>query len=268
MSKRKGSLSNTPSKSTTNNPPLLIKKSSLPSNQEDLLQLDDSANDQQWHTVSSNKGQRKGNTNRRDTTDESQTTNATNKVVSADSGKYLFYFFFVYQCYVLCTLLSYSSSFVVYCFVFAYFIEKPIILTSSSRTHSSISRESMPSRRHHSNQNPSLTSVPPTSIKRKSLKDNNTPIIVTNRELAFRQLTEQLWAAGLPSSTTACSMSVHSRCSSAPPSERDGGEDETRKPNWNNDDDDDDEEDENIDWDEPNIPDEGNSSCLKILAIF
>jgi hypothetical protein len=27
-------------------------------------------------------------------------------------------------------------------------------------------------------------------------------------------------------------------------------------------------EDENIDWDEPNIPDEGNSSCLKILAIF
>jgi hypothetical protein len=161
-----------------------------------------------------------------------------------------------------------SSSFVVCCFVFAYFIAKPMILTSPSRIHSSISRESTYSRRHHSTQNPSLTSVPPTSIKRKSLKDN-TPINVTNRELAFRQLTEQLWAAGIPSSTTACSMSVRSRCSSAPPSERDGGEDEITKTNWNNDNDDDDnEEAENIDWDEPDVPDEGNSSCLKILAIF
>jgi hypothetical protein len=90
MSKRKGSLTNTSSKSITNNPSLLIKKSSLPSNEEDSLQLDDSGNDQQWHMVISNKGQRKGNTNRRDTTDESQTTNKTNKVESADSGKYLF----------------------------------------------------------------------------------------------------------------------------------------------------------------------------------
>lgn len=96
----------------------------------------------------------------------------------------------------------------------------------------------------------------PNSIKRKSLQDN-APLALISRELAFRQLTEQLWAAGLPSSTTACSMSIRSRCSSAPPSERGGGGDEFKKPDWNNHDtNDEDEEEENIDWDEPNIPDE------------
>ncbi|CAF1157024.1 unnamed protein product [Adineta ricciae] len=87
--------------------------------------------------------------------------------------------------------------------------------------------------------------------KRNSLQDS-TPISNANRELAFRQLTEQLWAAGLPSAATACSMSIRSRCSSAPPSERGGNEGEE---DLSRSDDDDDLE-ENLDWDEPDIPDD------------
>jgi hypothetical protein len=96
-----------------------------------------------------------------------------------------------------------------------------------------------------------------------------TPLTVHNREQAFRQLAEQLWAAGLPSSTTGCSMSVRSRCSSAPPSEREGAENEMTKIGWNDDYDDD--EENMIEWDEPEKPDEGNSlrqktKCLSIYS--
>jgi hypothetical protein len=147
-------------------------------------------------------------------------------------------------------------------FVLTYFIEKPMILTSSSRTYSSVSHESRQARRHnHPTQNPSPPSVP-ILTKRQSLQDN-TSLIVANREVAFRQLTEQLWAAGSPSSTTACSMSIRSRCSSAPPSERDGGDDETAKTDGNNGN-----EEETIDWDEPDVPDEGNTSCFNSCSMI
>jgi hypothetical protein len=119
---------------------------------------------------------------------------------------------------------------------------------SSPRTQSRRRRGRRPTRKPSPTPIPSLT-------KRKSLQ-TNAPLIVASRELAFRQLTEQLWAAGLPSSTTACSMSIRSRCSSAPPSERGGGGDETAKIEW-------DDDEENIEWDEPDIPDDGNGSIHK-----
>jgi hypothetical protein len=76
---------------TDNPPPPLIRKSSLHSDQQDLIQLDDSTNDQQWHMVSSNKGQRKGTGSRRETSEESQiTTNKTLKISPVDAGKYMF----------------------------------------------------------------------------------------------------------------------------------------------------------------------------------
>jgi hypothetical protein len=57
-------------------------------------------------------------------------------------------------------------------------------------------------------------------------------------------------------------MSVRSRCSSAPPSERGGGDDEMTKFGWNNNYYD---EDEYITgWDEPDKPDQGNNSRKKI----
>jgi len=163
---------------------------------------------------------------------------------------------------VLYTVLFLNFLLILCCFVLAYFIENQMILTSSSRIHSPVSHESTQSRPHRPTQNPSPTPVPPNLINIESLQ-NNTSLVNTNRELALRQLTEQLWAAGLPSSTTGCSMSVCSGCSSAPPSER-GGEDEPTKTDLNNDN----EEEENIDWDEPNAPDDGNNSCLKFLLFL
>jgi hypothetical protein len=56
-------------------------------------------------------------------------------------------------------------------------------------------------------------------------------------------------------------MSIRSRCSSAPPSERGGGDDEATKITGNNN-----YEEENIDWDEPDLPDEGNSHCFECFA--
>lgn len=95
---------------------------------------------------------------------------------------------------------------------------------------------------------------------------SNAPVSVTNRELAFRQLTEQLWAAGLPSAQTACSMSVRSRCSSAPPSERGGGggtNNDLTSMDWNNEYDDGDDDENMIEWDAPGKPDDGNSRRRK-----
>lgn len=138
--------------------------------------------------------------------------------------------------------------------------------SSSSHTHASVSNQVTQSRRRRGRRPTRSTSPPhtPISTKRQGLQPN-TPLSIHNRELVFRQLTEQLWAAGLPSSTTGCSMSVRSRCSSAPPSERGGGEDEIVKLDWNNDYD---EEEDIIDWDEPDIPDEGNSSEKIYMPIF
>jgi len=160
-------------------------------------------------------------------------------------------------------VFEFSSSFVSYCFVLTYFIENPMILMSLPLTHDSASRKSTQSPRHHSTRNPSPTSVP--ILTKKTSLQNNTALNIANRELVFRQLTEQLWAAGLPSSTTGCSMSICSRCSSAPPSECGGREDETTKTDWNNDGH---AAEANIDWDEPDIPDEGKSSCVKFLLFL
>ena len=194
-----------------------------------------STNDQQWQMVSSNKGQRKGTiTSRRELSDESQ---PTAKTTSPKPGKYTFSIVVVYTNNLL-LLIFYV---VLYSLIF---IEK--LTSSSPRTEKSV----------QSHQNSPSKPVP-NLTKRKSLEDNS-PLIVTNRELAFRQLTEQLWAAGLPSSTTACSMSIRSRCSSAPQSERGGGGEDKNHPIDSNND-----AEENIDWDEPDIPDEGNCLCFK-----
>lgn len=99
----------------------------------------------------------------------------------------------------------------------------------------------------------SPTHVP--HIKKRQSLQNNPSLSIRNRELAFRQLAEQLWAAGLPSSKTACALSIRSRCSSAPPSER-GVDDEMTKISWKNGSND--EQENMIDWDEPDQPDEGN----------
>jgi hypothetical protein len=150
-------------------------------------------------------------------------------------------------------------------FVSAFFVENPMVSSSSSRTHASVSNQVTQSRRRRGRR-PARTTSPipvPTLTKRQS-SQTKAPLGVFNRELAFRQLTEQLWAAGLPSATTACSMSVRSRCSSAPPSERGGGEEEMIKFGWNDNYYDDYEN--IINWDEPDKPDEGNSSRKKIYS--
>ena len=144
---------------------------------------------------------------------------------------------------------SSSSSFLFFFFHFVLtsLLVNPLTLTSTSRAHSSISHKAIQSRHHYDP--PTHTAFPisvPIQNKRKSFQDNSS-LITANRELAFRQLTEQLWAAGLPSSTTACSMSTRSRRSSAPPSER-GGEDDTTKSTGT----------EIVDWDDADLPDSGN----------
>ncbi len=147
-------------------------------------------------------------------------------------------------------------------------VSSPSSSSASSHTHTSVSNQATQSRRRRGRRPTRLTSPAhvPILAKRQSLQ-TKTPLHVHNRELAFRQLTEQLWAAGLPSSATACSMSVRSRCSSAPPSERSGGGDDGMiKNDWNNDYDD--EEENIIDWDEPDKPDEGNSSSKNAVPIL
>jgi hypothetical protein len=137
-------------------------------------------------------------------------------------------------------------------------------------------------RGRHANR-PTMTMGTATSLfpgKRPSLQ-HDIPFPVSNQEMLFAKLTEQLRAAGLPSAATACSMSIRSRCSSAPASEHGGADDDLSKAHraMNDDDtdddidddngnggddddedDDDDREEENmIDWDEPDVPDDGNS---------
>ena len=148
-------------------------------------------------------------------------------------------------------------------FVSAFFVENSMVSSSSSRTHASVSNQVTQSRRRRGRR-PTRTTSPthvPTLNNRQSLQIK-TSLGIDNRELAFRQLAEQLWAAGLPSSTTACSMSVRSRCSSAPPSERGGGDDEMIKFGWNDNSYDDDEY--VTGWDEADKPDQGNNSSKKI----
>ncbi|CAF3697659.1 unnamed protein product [Adineta steineri] len=181
--------------------------------QQELSRSSDSINDQQWHKVSSNRSLRKGTTGtttgRRETADEFQPIHKTNKIASNNA-------------------------------------ENPMVSSiSSSRTHTSVSNQMTQTRRRRGRRptRPLSPTHAPNLTKGTSLQSNNS-LRVNNRELAFRQLTEQLWAAGLPSATTACSMSVRSRCSSAPPSERGG-----RRGGY-------DDEEENIDWDEPDKPDD------------
>ena len=96
-----------------------------------------------------------------------------------------------------------------------------------------------------------------TSTNRQNCHDQTYAIIRNHdRELVGDQLAEQSWVAGPPSSTTAYSMSTHSRRSSAPLLEY-SGKDETIENDWNNDCDD--EEENIVDWDEPDKADEGNS---------
>lgn len=129
-------------------------------------------------------------------------------------------------------------------------LAKSLLLTSTSHTHNLVSHKPAQSLR----QPDSLIHTPfPISVpirnQRKSYQDNSS-LITSNRELAFRQLTEQLWTAGLPSSPTACSMSIRSRRSSAPLSERGGDYDI-----------------ETIDWDEADLPDSGNRNCLNFSLL-
>ncbi|CAF3930904.1 unnamed protein product [Rotaria sordida] len=217
--KAKESSTNITSQSTIDNTVATKQKPSVYSHQQELLQLDDSTNDQQWHRVSSNKGQRsKGTTIRRETVDESQSTNKMIKVSSTNS-------------------------------------ENPRTLSSSSSSHkhNSVSHETTQSHyhpsRHRSARDPSTTPVPILTEKKSLPLD--TSLIATNRELTLRQLTEHLWTTRLPSSRTACSMSIRSRCSSAPTFECGGVQNKATKTGRN-----DSEKVENIDWDEPDMPDE------------
>ncbi|CAF3551098.1 unnamed protein product [Rotaria sordida] len=214
------------SPSSSLSPPVSEKSSSRSDlseqrqNQKDLRRSSDTISDQQWQRVSSSRGLRKGSTatttNRRETNDDPQ---KTNKTISNNT-------------------------------------ENPMVPPSSScHKHTSVSNHQVVQSRRRRGRRLTRT-ISPTYVtiltNRKSLQ-NNEPISIRNRELAFRQLAEQLWAAGLPSSTTGCSLSVRSRCSSAPPSER-GGDDEMTKISWNNGYHD--EEGNIIDWDEPDKPDE------------
>jgi hypothetical protein len=173
-------------------------------------------------------------------------------------------------------IISSFSSFIsvcccLFCFVSAFFIENPVVSSSSSssssHTHASVSKQVTQSRRRQG-RHPTRPTLPPhvPNLTKKQSLHTKSSLHIHNRELAFRQLAEQLWAAGLPSSMTACSTSVRSRCSSAPPSERGEGEDEIIKVNSNNDCDD--EEENIVDWDEPDKPDDGNSSRKKTMPIL
>lgn len=129
---------------------------------------------------------------------------------------------------------------------------------STSRAHSLISQKATQPRHH--DVPPTHTAFPvsvPIPNKRKSFQDNSS-LITANRELAFRQLTEQLWAEGeSPPSTTAYSISARSRRSSAPASER-GVEDDTTKSIGT----------EIIDWDDADLPDSGNRTRLFFFHYF
>ncbi|CAF3615397.1 unnamed protein product [Rotaria socialis] len=199
--------------------------------QQNLSRSTDSLNDQQWQRVSSSRGLRKAaTTNRREATDESQTANKTNKITSNNT-------------------------------------ENPVAVSSSAtrNTYASISSQMSQSRRRrgrHLTRGTTSSTHVSNLTKRQSLQ-TNTLFSVHNRELAFRQLAEQLWAAGLPSSATASSLSIRSRCSSAPPSER-GGDDDMTIVTWNNHCND--EQENMIDWDEPDKPDDGNSSVKRMIT--
>jgi hypothetical protein len=239
--------------------------------QQEVSWSSDSINDQQWYMVSSSRNLRRAATttaNRRDTTDESQITAKTSRTTSNNAGKHLFQTSSrsISMCMRMFLVLSFFFVFLLFdvvLFRIDSFVEHPLVPSmSSSRTHTSVANQSTQARRRRGRRPACPPSPPcvPFLTKRTSLQ-SSTPLPIHNRELAFRQLTEQLWAAGLPSATTACAMSVRSRCSSAPASERGGADEEMLKIEWNNSYDD---EVENIiDWDEPDKPDEGNGSRTK-----
>lgn len=130
-------------------------------------------------------------------------------------------------------------------------------------------KQSQPRRRPPSKRPKPVIPTAVNRTKRQSLQ-HDAPI---HQELLFAQLTEQLRAAELPNAATACSMSIRSRCSSAPASEFGGDDDdepmrnrvETNAADHPDDDEDDEDEEEMIDWDEPDVPDDGNNSTEKLL---
>ena len=123
---------------------------------------------------------------------------------------------------------------------------RPLASNEPAKTH--------PRRGRHPTRNPAIPFTS-TFVKRKSLQ-YETPLLLSSQALAFAQLTEQLRNAGLPTAATACSMSVRSRCSSAPPSEHGAGDDDRTRSDLDTDDEDDEDA---IDWDEPDMPDDGNT---------
>lgn len=203
-------------------------QSSPDSTQIHSAKPDDSMKEQQWKVVHTTKVHRKSRTSsRRDATDVPQTTTETPGLPTPLS-------FHLANRVHFCCLLD----------------NRTVPPSTSIAQHPG----TKPSRRRRRPAPKNPSPVPtPNLAKRNSLQDS-TPISSANRELAFRQLTEQLWAAGLPSAATACSMSIRSRCSSAPPSERGGDEGEEDLARSDEDD-----LEENLDWDEPDIPDDGNA---------
>ena len=109
-------------------------------------------------------------------------------------------------------------------------------------------RRSRPSR-NSTYQSSNIKPVPYIRVKRNSVELNQPKSASKNEQQLFAQLVEQLKAAGFATSRTSCSMSIRSRCSSAPPSEHGGIADLDA---------DNDENEEMIDWDDPQRPDDGN----------
>ena len=137
-------------------------------------------------------------------------------------------------------------------------IANPVIPATVETT-----KPSQPRRRPHSKRQKPAVSIA-VREKRPSLQ-HDAASYLTQHELLFAQLTEQLRAAGLPNAATASSMSIRSRCSSAPASEFGGDDDDeplrTRASSNAAED-----EEEMIDWDEPDLPDDGNDSTARSFS--
>ena len=223
---------------------------------DEVLKSEEPTNDQQWQTVTSNRTQRKASlvatkTSRRRAPDESQTGSKRAEVQTA--GKYPC----AHPTHACSTQFGFDNFFRLTRCVLTSFLDNALaISSSSSRTRPFASNEpakTHPHRGRPPTRNPAIPSTS-TFVKRKSLQ-YDTPLLLSSQALAFAQLTEQLRAAGLPTAATACSMSIRSRCSSAPPSEHGGGDDDRTRSDLDTDED----EEDAIDWDEPEMPDDGNS---------
>lgn len=271
-----------PSTTSVSKPVARADLSEARQHQQDLSRSSESINDQQWYMVGSNRTLRKAaaaTTNRREPTDEPQTAVKANRTAPNNAGKNLSrarsivnmrHDLAPHPPMCMCRRVFRDACLFLNDVVFRIgsFVEHPAVLSmSSSRTHPCAASQAAQPPRRRRGRRPARPSSPthvPFLTKRASLQSSS-PLRLHHRELAFRQLAEQLWAAGLPSATTACSVSVRSRRSSAPASERGAAEDDMCKAQWNNSYDDEDES--VIDWDEPDKPDEGNSRRKKSTHI-